>query len=827
MSETFNIIENFKHKYNDIKNVNDKIVVSFLDEICDALKLPQIYVLSDSADKNVYLYSYVSSKGKYAQTMHFNLLLVPEEAESNMTDLFIGNVAQVIDENISLRTRALSIGNLVYGNVYQNHVTSFVSFQADGRIWNDKEKEVIKRISEVLLPILDNISYKDSTYLTNAINKSNQGLLYFYPKLDLIIVPEETKDKFSITNLIYQNATESFTEEFVSKKDAKLVKEFMSYDINKTKSVTFKGKNHKDKLFQITCVPTRVSDDKPEQILTYIEILKADKKTLEYVQYERLKDYLSRNSMVEFTVDLKSENTVVYKVTPLLEEFFNKDFKYSDLIEYISTTFVDKSNQLYFNTMMDLNTLQYKLINDNGYLSFSCLYHINGKQYNIETNINSVNRSIYNYSKKVLIQFKNITNIESLNFDKDTCLYTLPYFESSLREAINKKNDNLSVACFNFKNFKDIQFFKGIDESQNITLKFSSLLKEIFHDTCIARIVNDRFIVYDKTEHILDRLNIVLTRLKKVQEYNLDLRIGVYHLEEGSLASTSIENARIARDEAKKGNNHIVIYSNQIKENVVKRNYIIENIDKAIENHYIKVYYQPVIESKTEQIIGFEALSRWIDPIYGFLSPFDFINTLEENNLIYKLDLYVLEEICKNLRKQMDLGYKVCPISFNLSRNDFTDAAPFNKTIEMCEKYNIDHEYIKIEITETITMSDRNTIKETVDKYQNAGFDVWMDDFGSGYSSLNVLKDFNFNEIKIDMEFLRKFDNKSKVIVKHMINMAKNLGITTLCEGVETKEHVLFLTKSGCERLQGYYYSKPLPYEEVISNLAKREIFIK
>ena len=200
---------------------------------------------------------------------------------------------------------------------------------------------------------------------------------------------------------------------------------------------------------------------------------------------------------------------------------------------------------------------------------------------------------------------------------------------------------------------------------------------------------------------------------------------------------------------------------------------------------------------------------------------------LEENNLLYKLDLYVLEEVCKTLRYQIDRGYNVCPISFNLSRNDFFKIEPLNQTIDLCKKYNIDHSLLNIEITESVTMVNKDLIKLNVSKYQDNGFEVWMDDFGSGYSSLNILKDFDFDEIKIDMEFLRKFDTKSKLIVKSVIDMCKALGVRTLCEGVETKEHLEFLKENGCDRIQGYYYSKPLPYEEVIAELAKREIFIK
>ena len=253
--------------------------------------------------------------------------------------------------------------------------------------------------------------------------------------------------------------------------------------------------------------------------------------------------------------------------------------------------------------------------------------------------------------------------------------------------------------------------------------------------------------------------------------------------------------------------------------------YLITHIDEAIENEYIKVFYQPVVDVKTNKLCSFEALARWMDPIHGMISPLDFIGVLEEARLIHKLDLFVLKKVCERYRKEADLGHKCVPISFNLSRLDFKLSEIYKEVKRFTDMYNVPHENLHIEITESVLDgNDGSYIKEQIRRFQNEKFEVWMDDFGSGYSSLNMLKDYDFDFIKIDMVFLRNFSDKSKVVIRSMVEMAKRLHLGTLAEGVETKEHLDFLKEIDCDRVQGYFYSKPLPYEEVMKVLEDKGI---
>ncbi len=222
-----------------------------------------------------------------------------------------------------------------------------------------------------------------------------------------------------------------------------------------------------------------------------------------------------------------------------------------------------------------------------------------------------------------------------------------------------------------------------------------------------------------------------------------------------------------------------------------------------------------------------EALSRWETKEFGLISPINFIGALEETRQIDKLDAYIFELICKDLRYKLDNNLEYVPISFNLSRLDFILMDPFQMVLDLTNKYDIPHRLIKIEITETIVMSCPGEIKNIMSKFKSEGFDIWMDDFGSAYSSLNMLKDFDFDEIKLDLVFLKNFNDKSKIIIKNVISMAKELGIQTLCEGVETEEQFTFLRSIGCEKVQGYFLSKPVPFHLMLDTIKEKQFEIE
>lgn len=258
-------------------------------------------------------------------------------------------------------------------------------------------------------------------------------------------------------------------------------------------------------------------------------------------------------------------------------------------------------------------------------------------------------------------------------------------------------------------------------------------------------------------------------------------------------------------------------------EEAVRRRYVLENIDRAIENGWIKVFYQPIIRTVNGRVCDEESLARWDDPELGLLTPADFIPFLEDAGQIYKLDLYVVEQVLKKILLERDAGLNVVPHSVNLSRADFDACDIVEEIRHRVDASGVERAMINIEITESIVGGDFEFMKEQVRRFRELGFPVWMDDFGSGYSSLDLLQSIRFDLLKFDMSFMRKLDegDDGKIILTELVKMATSLQINTICEGVESEAQARFLQEIGCSKLQGYYYCRPIPLEQILQRYEK------
>ena len=257
------------------------------------------------------------------------------------------------------------------------------------------------------------------------------------------------------------------------------------------------------------------------------------------------------------------------------------------------------------------------------------------------------------------------------------------------------------------------------------------------------------------------------------------------------------------------------------------RTFIKLNYKRAIAFRHIQAFYQPVIRTSSRQLCSFEALARWIDPELGMIYPNEFIPVLEEEGLIHELDMAILRQACARIRRSVAAGETPIPVSVNLSRLDFTLCDVFEAADAIVSDYQIPHSFIYFEITESVMAEDKDLLTGIVDRFRSAGYQIWMDDFGSAYSSLNVLKEFEFDELKLDMGFLRPFNTRSKRIATAVIKMAKDIEIHTLVEGVETEEQFAYLRDVGCEKVQGYYFGKPMRYEDALEHLQAQGIDIE
>lgn len=248
------------------------------------------------------------------------------------------------------------------------------------------------------------------------------------------------------------------------------------------------------------------------------------------------------------------------------------------------------------------------------------------------------------------------------------------------------------------------------------------------------------------------------------------------------------------------------------------KQYFIDNLDKAIEEHWIQVYYQPIVRSTTGKICNEEALSRWIDPVHGMVPPLEFIPALEEAGLVWKLDLYVVEQILEKFRKQKDLDMRIVTNSVNLSRSDFDSCDVPEEIRRRVDEAGFPRNMLALEIAENAVWDNYAFMKKKIECLHEMGFQVWLDDFGNGYHSVNILSGVPFDMLKFDLRFMKQFTYgvPSKAVLTELLKMAINLEIDTICEGVETVEESQFLKEIGCEKLQGYYFSQACSLDEIL-----------
>lgn len=425
----------------------------------------------------------------------------------------------------------------------------------------------------------------------------------------------------------------------------------------------------------------------------------------------------------------------------------------------------------------------------------------------------------------------------SLMNDSLTGLLNYNYFTERAKEVIETSNDIsndvfLFLDIYNFKSFNDQ---RGFEAGNKFLVSVGKFLTEVFdtkdREVLISRQADDHFLVLTSKENIEEKLNVLKEKVKSLdEEILLSIHVGGYSPHSNTEDPRKcIDRARYAAERIKKNLEKIYLeYDKKMHEEYHKRLYILNNIDNAVANGWITPYYQVVVWSKDKEICGCEALARWIDPTYGQLYPNEFIPVLEEYSLIHKLDRCIIERVCQDLRAGLDSNKPVFPVSINFSRLDFELMDAVNELETIVQKYKIPKELIHVEVTESALIDSFDLLSVAISQLKDLGYSIWLDDFGSGYSSLNVLKDYSFDVIKIDMKFLSNLDKseKSKILIDCIIQMATRIDMLTLTEGVETMEEADFLNKVGCGRLQGYLFGKPVPKEVLYKRIEDKELTV-
>jgi diguanylate cyclase (GGDEF)-like protein len=419
--------------------------------------------------------------------------------------------------------------------------------------------------------------------------------------------------------------------------------------------------------------------------------------------------------------------------------------------------------------------------------------------------------------------------LRAYQYDHLTGLPSMTYFfqlAEAGKEVIREQGGEAVFLFFDLDGMKLFNARYGFSEGDKLLRSFAEILVRTFSNENCCHIGADHFGVFTEEEGLVDILNQLFADCRHMNGGNtLPIRTGIYLTSmEDVPISTAFDRAKFACDGLRNtygsGFNY---YRKSLGEDVVRRQYILDNLDKAIEEKWLQVFYQPIVRAVNGRVCDEEALARWIDPVMGFLSPAEFIPFLEESKQIYKMDLYVLEQVLEKIRIIKDAGLYVVPQSINLSRSDFDACDIVEEIRRRVDDAGVGRDKITIEITESIIGRDFNFIRKQIGRIRALGFQVWMDDFGSGYSSLDVLQSVKFDLIKFDMSFMKRLDEgeNAKVILTELMKMATSLGVDTVCEGVETEEQVRFLQEIGCSKLQGYYFLKPTPLDKVLERYEK------
>ncbi len=409
-------------------------------------------------------------------------------------------------------------------------------------------------------------------------------------------------------------------------------------------------------------------------------------------------------------------------------------------------------------------------------------------------------------------------------YDHLTGLPVMSYFferAESIKNAIQKEGGETALLFMDLCGMKYYNTKFGFSEGDKLIRDFAKLLAETFQSENCCRVSADHFAVLAKCEKLEDVLGQLFENCRGLNGKNsIPVHVGIYPDQlEAVHVSTAFDRAKIACDALRNTyGSAFKFYQSRFHDDEEHRQYILSHLDQAIEERWIQVYNQPIVRAVTGKVSDEETLARWIDPEKGVLSPAAFIPYLEEANLIYKIDLCVLDQVLEKIRTLESEGLYIVPQSINLSRSDFDACDMVEEIRSRVDAAGICHDKITIEITESVIGRDKDYMKAQVVRFKELGFPVWMDDFGSGYSSLDVLRSIPFDLIKFDMSFLKKLDEgeSGKILLTELMRLATALGLDTVCEGVETIEQAHFLQDIGCSKLQGYYYTKPISLEALL-----------
>ncbi|WP_051204872.1 bifunctional diguanylate cyclase/phosphodiesterase [Butyrivibrio sp. VCD2006] len=416
------------------------------------------------------------------------------------------------------------------------------------------------------------------------------------------------------------------------------------------------------------------------------------------------------------------------------------------------------------------------------------------------------------------------SQVLEMNQDMDalTGMWNQAHFYKVVQEKMTDmqiRRQGITVIYFDLNHFKLFNEKYGFQKGDELLYDIAKLLWHSFLERMVARFSEDHFVVCTfsrDVEPVVRKIHDDVSKL--VPGAKLEIKAGIYKVEpDCNDIGLACDHARLAcRNIKTRYDIPYAFYNEDIHTRLQMQQFVLDNIDNAVENEDIKVFYQPVIRTRTGEICGYEALARWKDKEKGLIPPGGFIEILEEHRQIHKLDMFIVKKVCEDYAKLRDSGEMLVPVSINLSRLDFNLCNVIDEVEKYRKEVDMPINMLDIEITESALTEDDELIKRAINHFRELGYQVWIDDFGSGYSSLTTILEYKFDTLKLDLAFLRQYDRnpKSGAVLGFIVQAAHSMGHVTLTEGVETEEHFEFLKTIGCDKAQGYHFGKPQPMEE-------------